>query len=732
MQRIGGFHENKFSTMSFNISRTIRPMKHYFYGAVLAFCLCTGSNSLQAQWVPTNGPYGGDVNSIVVSGTNLFAGTDGSRGGVFRSIDKGRSWAAAGMTGYGIMCLAASDSTLLAGTIVNGIFRSTDNGAHWMEVNAGIPEYTSVSTITGFGRYFYAGTSNGIFLSTDNGTSWTNIRSTLSIHAFAVSGGNFFAGSLGGGVLLSTNNGATWTEVNNGLTNKNVYSLIVSGMTLIAGTSGGIFLSTDNGTSWTNTGLNDQTVWSVVRSGTDILAGTIGNYLSSGDLVQAPGGVFRSSDNGLTWTPVNTGLTNTQVRSLTVSGTDLLAGTTYNGIYVSTVSGTSWTPANRGVTGTAIPVVSLAAAGANLFAGTSDNGIFFSNDNGESWAHIGFQKTPVPAVAVAGTNLYAGMWGGVYRSTDNGRSWTRSSSVLKSKSINALAVSGTDLFAGINNGVLRSTDSAKSWIAVDSGLSAHQVLSLAVSDTTIFAGTYGFGAYFSADNGTHWTQKNNGLIIGDGGSSLNVFTVSGANMFVGTSNGVFRSTDNGESWSGVNTGLSQVSVTSFAVSGTNLFAGTGLCNSLNGNILRSTNNGTYWTQVNTGLMNDAVYSLLINGPNIYCGTHGFGVWRRPLSEVITSIAQRTDDAPAQFRLGQNYPNPFNPSTTISFSIPSSVHVSLRIFDVIGREVATLVAEEFPAGTYTRQWNASGMTSGVYFYRLQAGSYTETKRLVLLR
>ncbi len=85
-----------------------------------------------------------------------------------------------------------------------------------------------------------------------------------------------------------------------------------------------------------------------------------------------------------------------------------------------------------------------------------------------------------------------------------------------------------------------------------------------------------------------------------------------------------------------------------------------------------------------------------------------------------------------FTLAQNYPNPFNPSTTISFTLQSGSFVTLKIFDVMGREVTALVSQEKEAGTYQMRWNASGMPSGVYFYRLQAGIYTETKRLVILK
>lgn len=85
-----------------------------------------------------------------------------------------------------------------------------------------------------------------------------------------------------------------------------------------------------------------------------------------------------------------------------------------------------------------------------------------------------------------------------------------------------------------------------------------------------------------------------------------------------------------------------------------------------------------------------------------------------------------------FSLFQNYPNPFNPTTTISFSLPSKSFVSLKVFDVLGREVSLLIADELTAGRHTRQWNPVGLPSGIYFYRLQAGGFNETKRLLLLR
>jgi Secretion system C-terminal sorting domain len=103
------------------------------------------------------------------------------------------------------------------------------------------------------------------------------------------------------------------------------------------------------------------------------------------------------------------------------------------------------------------------------------------------------------------------------------------------------------------------------------------------------------------------------------------------------------------------------------------------------------------------------------------------------SPSVTRVSKGVDlSTPTSFTLSQNYPNPFNPTTSISFGLPAQSFVSLKVFDLIGKEVATLVSDELPAGNYTRQWNAADMPSGVYFYRLQAGSFNKTQRLILLK
>ena len=103
------------------------------------------------------------------------------------------------------------------------------------------------------------------------------------------------------------------------------------------------------------------------------------------------------------------------------------------------------------------------------------------------------------------------------------------------------------------------------------------------------------------------------------------------------------------------------------------------------------------------------------------------------SEEATSVSGPAINPPAAYALAQNFPNPFNPATTIRFSLPQREHVTLKVFDVLGREVATLVDNEIlAAGRHVRNWGAYSGASGVYFYRMTAGKFRETKKMILMR
>jgi ligand-binding sensor domain-containing protein len=284
-----------------------------------------------------------------------------------------------------------------------------------------------------------------------------------------------------------------------------------------------------------------------------------------------------------------------------------------------------------------------------------------------------------------------------------------------------------DVFAGTNGGVFLSTNSGSDWIRANNGMTDTLVRALAISGTKLFAGTGSGGVFLSTNDGSSWTPKDTGL------TNRSVFSLAfiGTNLFAGTEAGVFVSTTNGASWASTSSGLPiSTSVFSLAVSGLNLIAGT------NAGVFASSNRGTSWTAVNAGLKDTNVSSLAICGTGdystyLYAGTGG-GVWRRRLSEMVTSVVLSTSELPHKLQLLQNYPNPFNPSTTIRYGLPSRSHVTLTVFNTLGQQVATLMNDTQEAGYHDVRFDGGGLASGVYFYRLQAGTYVDTKKLLLLR
>jgi len=109
-----------------------------------------------------------------------------------------------------------------------------------------------------------------------------------------------------------------------------------------------------------------------------------------------------------------------------------------------------------------------------------------------------------------------------------------------------------------------------------------------------------------------------------------------------------------------------------------------------------------------------------------------GFWYSYVQSAITATEEEQEILPTAFKLEQNYPNPFNPSTIIKFAVPEKSSVLIKIYDILGGEVITLINEEMEAGWYNREFNASSYSTGVYIYRMQAGTYTSTKKMILVK
>ncbi len=293
-------------------------------------------------------------------------------------------------------------------------------------------------------------------------------------------------------------------------------------------------------------------------------------------------------------------------------------------------------------------ITALAIRGNSMFAGTYGAGVFLSTNNGSSWAQVnnGLLATEIYSLAISGNNVFVGTNAGVFLSTNNGSSWTQLNNGLSTTAtFYSFAISGNNLFVGGDAGVFLSTNNGLSWNAVNNGLRG-SVNSLAINGNNIFAGTWTAGVFFSANNGSNWNAVNNGLPKQDITFIIQVkphsLAINGNTIFVCAhyyKDYIYRSTDNGSNWSWGLGNLDYAYDPTFATIGNSIFLG-----SLDGKVYLSTNNGEGWFLVNDGLpTDDDITSLVISGTNIFAATYKYGVWWRPLSEMIT--VQTIPDSP---------------------------------------------------------------------------------------
>ena len=304
-----------------------------FFACLLLFTFLFG-NRLNAQWTHSNLQVGA-INSVFTNGNDLLAGFNGNGGSIIITQDNDVSWhyAETGIpSGADVRAFGANSLYVFAGT-TSGLYRCNNDGNYnWsLVLNGG---YWSLIVTD---NDIFAGTLGaGLFHSTDNGGTWTSTTSGMSlypdVYALASKGTYLFAGMYAGngtanspnaGVYRSSDNGATWAQKATGLTNYDVFSLLVKGNYIFAGTNGGVFRSSDNGDNWTYVAGGSVHSLKIV-CGTDIYAGLLNH-----------GGVSFSTDDGNTWT--GDGLSGYAAMSLAILGTHLYAGTDGTGVFKSDI-----------------------------------------------------------------------------------------------------------------------------------------------------------------------------------------------------------------------------------------------------------------------------------------------------------------------------------------------------------------------------------------------------------
>lgn len=367
-------------------------------------------------------------------------------------------------------------------------------------------------------------------------------------------------------------------------------------------------------------------------------------------------------------------------------------------------------------------------------------------------------------------NIYAGYLGTVYFSADNGITWIEKKSGLKYWSSVVSIDSKDSLFiiGCSGDGVYISTNYGDQWIEKDNGLVSKNVKKVGIIGRTLFAGEdYNpitneiGGLYYSIDLGDHWKQIKNIPNI-----NSYEFEIIDSVIFIPQSGGIYRSFDKGNNWENINDTLGSI----LSKDKSKLFVFHGrqyyfsedygntwqkityesdydgfykilvidslivLCETVrNGNIFISRNFGKNWEMLNQGLSRDggSVNSIINNDDYVFVSFYNDNIYRLKYNETV-GVQDNNYSIKTDFILLQNYPNPFNPSTNIKYRIPSTNRVTLKIYDVLGREVATLVDEIKDAGSYEETFRSKTLPSGIYFYKLHVGNYIETKKMVLLK
>ena len=379
---------------------------------------------------------------------------------------------------------------------------------------------------------------------------------------------------------------------------------------------------------------------------------------------------------------------------------------------------------------TGFDVRSFSSMGTNLFVGTYGGGVLLTTNNGINWTAVnnGLTNPLVNSLISVGSDIYAGTYtGGVFKSVNNGANWSVVNNGLTSLLVQSFCLMGSNLFVSTaTGGVFFTNNGGSNWNQVIGGLPMLNVTSLCVMGTNIFAGTVG-GVYLSTNNGTNWSNTN--VILNN--KSTWGMAVIGSNLFAATydyanGGGVYYTSNNGVNWNSINGSIPTHYTKTLCVSGNNIFVGTA------SGVYLSTDNGASWINKNQGINNnDTVNTLFIANSYIFAGISHRFAWKRTLTEAL-DVRNLSTEIPNEYTLSQNYPNPFNPTTNINYKLPKDGFIKLVVYDALGREMETLVNEKQTAGTYEATFDASKLTSGIYFYRLTAENFSETKKMLLIK
>ncbi len=702
------------------------------------------------------GSYYNGTDVIPISSSIILFATDSD--GIYRTTDGGSNWSkiTSGLptNGFNRIAMAQdpnSSSTVYAvfssGTSgdpyygLRGIYKSTDNGATWTEL-------TRPGLLTSTGNKTYLSTqgwygnviaidphnSNNIYVggvddmkSTDGGSSWSQLTywhtyyGTPYVHAdhhaivFDPTTADVVYDGNDGGIFKTTDGGSSWVALNNGLEITQFYGGAVSesGTFYMGGAQDNGHLRYDGaGTTWTKVKGGDGGYAEINQTDSDI------DYEEYVHLK-----MYKSTDGGTTWNTCINGLDD--------------ANSSANTLFIAPFS---MNPENSNI----------------LFAGS--NRVWFTSDGADNWsASSAVLSTDDKISAVTVVNSSSPYLG--FAGTTDGK-------IFKCTSVTGSGDTWTEITPSDNNGA---------WV---------RRITVDLNDKNkIYACYSGYNndgvsptkhVWYSDDQGTNWTDISGNLPDAPV-HTLVIDPLDNQTLYVGTEVGVFQTTDRGGTWTRVGSGIPDyVPVDHLRLqSGTNkLFAFTHgrsafvttsatpvelssftaklreneielnwrtqtETNNFGFDILRKFNDGDF---EKIGFVEGSGSSNAPREYNFIDKINKFGTYSYKLKQIdadgsikYSEVIEVSVISPEKFELMQNYPNPFNPSTTIQYIIPErGVKVTLKVFDIAGREVSTLIDEFQNAGNYSVEFDARNLPSGVYFYTLRAGSFVATKKMLLLK
>ncbi len=626
----------------------------------------------KAQWGQTNGPYGGGIEVLFVTTEGiLFAGTDGA--GVFRSTDGGESWTPVNtglhtISGFfrDVTALAQKRDTLYV-NMVSGLFTSTDNGNTWQIVPD--PPLVLITSILVIGDRIYVGTERRGIWYTDDSVSWipvndgfTNnsfiskfgIPSFLKINDLANIGTTLVVGTQERGVFRKKATEDSWHPINSGFTVQPIHQeqtnniqtesalhssqqpqlpskirvdsfAVMDNLLFVSAVwdkGGGLFRSDDEGDTWTHIAAEEitDTIRTLAVYGTTLYAGT------------SDSGVFRSDDRGDSWTAVNNGLTHREVSTLLAVNENTVFAGTQVGVFRTTDSGNSWVETNTGLTNTS--VYDFEVVGNKIYANFSTNiggKIVRSVDGGESWQSV---TMPIeyswPTLSGSDGELYIrayrydphdeeGGFEGVFRLDEENNTLVELFAQTHWDHSTCMETVGTTFYIGTSGGVFRyqwEKDSATT--VTNLGLDEHFIYMLSVNRKLVYAITGDNEIYRLLGEGKPWER----IHLAEDMVDVDITGIRwvGSVLYVTSNQGVFSSTNGGHTWTSINDGLDGTRVSSIWTDGTDLYIGT-----RQRGVYRWIEDKKQWKQL--GSLRRQVLSLAVLDGFLYAGTVSLGVFR---------------------------------------------------------------------------------------------------------